>query len=67
MCVYRKVFVFKPISYQSNILVGYKLSFTKSLNGSYFEIRDQDLQLREGLGRALTWRTPPSPLWWGKG
>ena len=36
MCIYRKAFVFKPISKQLNILVGCNLSFTKSLNTSYF-------------------------------
>ena len=38
MCIYRKVFVFKPITNQLNILVGCNLSFTKSLNSSYFEM-----------------------------
>ena len=38
MCIYRKVFVFNPISNQLNVLVGYNLSFNKSLNTSYFEI-----------------------------
>ena len=38
MCVYRKVFVFKSISNQLNIHVGYNLSFTKSLNTSSFEM-----------------------------
>ena len=38
MCIYRKAFVFKPISNQLNILVGYNLSFTKFLNTSYFEM-----------------------------
>ena len=38
MCIYRKAFVFKHISNQLNILVGCDLSFTKSLNTSYFEM-----------------------------
>ena len=40
MCIYRarKVFVFKPISKQLNIIVGCNLSFTKSLDTSYFEM-----------------------------
>ena len=38
MCIYRKVFVFKPITNQLNILVGCNLSFTKFLNSSYFEM-----------------------------
>ena len=38
MSIYRKAFVFKPISNQLNVLAGCNLSFTKSLNTSYFEI-----------------------------
>ena len=38
MCIYRKAFVFKPISNQSNILVGCNLSSNKSLNTSGFEM-----------------------------
>ena len=38
MCIYRKAVVFKPISNQLNILVGFNSSFTKSLNTSNFEI-----------------------------
>ena len=38
MCIYRKAFVFKPISNQLNILVGYNLSFIKFLSTSYFEM-----------------------------
>ena len=39
MRIYRKAFVFKHISDQLNILVGRcYLSFTKSLNTSYFEM-----------------------------
>ena len=38
MCIYRKAFVFKPISNQLIILVGCNLSFTKSLKTSYFEM-----------------------------
>ena len=38
MSIYRKAFVFKPISNQLNILTGCKLSFTESLNTSYFEM-----------------------------
>ena len=36
MFIYRKIFVFKPISNQLNILVA--LSFTKSLNTSYSKV-----------------------------
>ena len=32
------VFIFKPFSNQLNIFVGCNLSFTKSLNASYFEM-----------------------------
>ena len=39
MYIYRKAFVFKSISDQLNVLVGCNLSFTKSLNTSYFECR----------------------------
>ena len=38
MCICRKTFVFKPISDQLNVLLGYNLSFCKSLNISYFEM-----------------------------
>ena len=38
MCIYSKAFVFKPISKQLNIPVGYNLSFTNSLNTSHFKM-----------------------------
>ena len=38
ICIYRKAFVFTPTSNQLNVLVGCNLSFTKSLNTSYFEM-----------------------------
>ena len=38
MCIHGKAFIFKPISNQLNILVGYKLSFTKSLNAPCFQM-----------------------------
>ena len=38
MCIFRKAFVFEPISNQLNILVGCKLGLTNSLNTSYFEM-----------------------------
>ena len=38
MCIYRKAFVFKPVSNQLHILVGCNLSFTKSLNTSHIEM-----------------------------
>ena len=38
MCIYRKAFVFKPISNQLHILVGWNLSFIKSLNTSYLKM-----------------------------
>ena len=37
MCIYRKEFAFKPVINQLNILVGWNLSFTESLNTSYFD------------------------------
>ena len=38
MCIYRKKFVFKPISNQLNTLVDWNLSLNKSLNTYYFEM-----------------------------
>ena len=38
LCSYRKAFVFKPISNQLNIIVGWNLSFTMSLNASYLQM-----------------------------
>ena len=38
MCIYSKAIVFKPISKKLNIILGCNLSFTKSLNTSYFEM-----------------------------
>ena len=43
MCIYRKAFAFKPICNQLNILVDCNLSFTKSLNTSYFKVNGQIL------------------------
>ena len=37
LCNYREEFVFKPISSQVNIVVGYNLSFIWSLNASYLK------------------------------
>ena len=37
-CNYREEFVFKPVNDQLNIIVGCNLSFTRSLNASYFEM-----------------------------
>ena len=37
-CTYREEFMFKPISSQFNVVVGCKISFTRSLNASYLEI-----------------------------
>ena len=38
LCSYREEFVFKPIISQSNILVDWNFSFTRSLNTSYLEM-----------------------------
>ena len=38
LCNYRRLFVFKPVSNQLNIFVGYNLSFSKSLNAFCLEM-----------------------------